>query len=40
MSSLTVPIPSDLSPACRARNTDLETLPDFVLRTQNLAVFL
>jgi hypothetical protein len=27
MSSLTAPIPPDLSPACRARNTDLETVP-------------
>jgi catechol 2,3-dioxygenase-like lactoylglutathione lyase family enzyme len=28
MSSLTVPIPPDLSPACRAGNTDLGTVPD------------
>jgi hypothetical protein len=27
MSSLTVPIPPDLSPACRAGNTDLGTVP-------------
>jgi len=27
MSSLTVPIPPDLSPACRAGNTDLGTAP-------------
>jgi hypothetical protein len=31
MSSLTVPIPPDLSPACRAENTDLGTVPQRAL---------
>jgi hypothetical protein len=32
MSSLTVPIPPDLSPACRAGNTDLGTAPIDAMR--------
>jgi hypothetical protein len=39
MSSLTVPIPPNLSPACRAGNTDLETDPAMVLDQAQIEIF-